>query len=243
MYAAQTFDAQIADDFAGLAIENGLTPMAKDMASRLEEQKLQSELAATAACNNELKDKVKSLEEKSAALEENLMEIQATSSKGPSTYITAKSCDRPEAQPEEVAQLKELVDLLDIQNASFKEELEDYKNDPLDGRVTRLQNQLEIYKKLLTSDRFAPGDSLRLLAGTQMQKLVKSGLHRHNPARSYVSETYYRYSEVVKDRMEQKVRQDAVKPASAFAFDTGIEKVGQPYVPLPGELEISWEEE
>lgn len=243
MYAAQTFDAHIADDFAGLAIENRLTSMAKDMANRLEKQKLQSELAATAVRNNELKNEVKSLGEKNAALEENLEEIQATSSEGVPTHFIAKSPDHPKAPPEEVAQLNELVDLLDVQNASFKEELEGYKNDPLDGRVTRLQNQLEIYKKLLTSDRFAPGNSLHLLAGTQIQKLIKSGLHRHNPARSYVSETYYRYSEIVKDRMEQKVRRDAIKPSSAFAFDTGIEKFGQPYVPLPGELEIFWEEE
>jgi chromosome segregation ATPase len=192
------------------------------MAMRDEEQQLQRELALSAANVTQLSNKIDLLEEKNAILEKSLQELQATSATEPST---------PE-QTDEVANLKELVDMLDVQNAEFKQELDEYRKDPLDGRVSRLTNQLEIYKKLLTSDRFAPGNSVDSVAGTQMQKLISSGLHRHNPARAFVKETYKCYSEIVKERMELKVRVEAMKPSAEFAFDR-----------MPGEDEIVWDDE
>lgn len=234
-------DTQVADDFAGLAIENGLTPMAADLRTRLQAQKLQSQLTASAARNDELSDQVKALEAKNATLEANLKNSQATTSDGLSVYHVSEPQTQSEAMTQELNDYQELVNALDDKNVGLEKELSEYKSDPLEGRLERLQGQLEIYKKLITKDRSGPREILTLLSGTQMQKLVKSGLHRHNPTRAFVSETYFIYSQLVKERMEQKVRQDAKKPASAFGFDVADRKA---YTTVPGELkeeDITWD--
>jgi hypothetical protein len=239
--AVQTFDAQLADDFAGLGLENRLkTPTAKDVGKRLEDHKLQAELAATAARNDELSDTVKSLEEENAALEENLKEIQANFVDGPSTYHIVKGPDFPE-ETEEVAHLKELVDLLDIQNAQISTELNTLKTDPLEHRFTLLQDQLKLYKVLLTQDRFEPGTWPAFLAKEQEEALDASGIHRHNPAERYVSSTYFNYSQAMQKKLAEKAAKMAVTPTSAMAFDAfdRLDKEVKPKV----QPQIKWENE
>ncbi|QDS75937.1 hypothetical protein FKW77_003127 [Venturia effusa] len=225
-------DTKVADDFAGLAIENGLTP--GDVRSRLQSQKLQSQLATSTARNNELGDQIKTLEAKNATLEDTVKVMQATISDRSSAYLVSEPQNQSEAMSQELSDAQELIELLDDKNADLEKELSERRSDPLEARVKRLQGQLELYKNLLTKDRSGPREILNLLSGTQMQKLVKSGLHRHNPTRAFVSETYFIYSELVKDRMERKVREDAKKPTSNFAFDVAAEH-GKPYKPAAGE--------
>lgn len=247
-------NTQVADEFAGLAAENGLTPMASDVRSRYQAQKLQSQLTASAARNGELMEQIKTLEATNATLEDTLRDSRATPSvvSLPSILL---ACDTPaqseamqsEAMTQELSDLSELVVSLDDKNAGLEQELSEYKSDPLKGRVERLQSQLEIYKKLVTKDRSGPREILDLLSGTQIQKLVKSGLHRHNPTRAFVSETYFIYSQIVKERMEQKVRQDSKKPNSHFGFDTVVDN-RKAYTPVagekfPDESEITWDPE
>lgn len=167
-------DTQVADDFAGLAIENGLTPMAADLRTRLQAQKLQSQLTASAARNDELSDQVKALEAKNATLEANLKNSQATTSDGLSVYHVSEPQTQSEAMTQELSDYQELVNALDDKNAGLEIELSEYKSNPLEGRVERLQGQVEIYKKLLTKDRSGPREILQFVERS-----------------AFVSETYY----------------------------------------------------
>lgn len=153
---------------------------------------------------------------------------------GEITALIPELPSQSEAMNQELCELSELVLTLEDKNTALEEMLSEYKSDPLENRVRRLQGQLETYKLLLTKDRSGPQEILNLLSGTQMQKLVLSGLHRHNPTRRFVSETYYMYSKIVRERMEQKVRQDAEKSAPNFGSDMIADK-GKPYTPVAGE--------
>ncbi|KAE9972331.1 hypothetical protein EG327_009517 [Venturia inaequalis] len=192
------------DECAGLAIENGLIPRVTDLGNRFQTQKLQAQVTR----NDELPGEI--------------------------TALIPELPSQSEAMTQKLCELSELVLTLEDKNTALEEILSEYKSDPLENRVRRLQGQLETYKLLLTKDRSGPQEILNLLSGTQMQKLVLSGLHRHNPTRRFVSETYYMYSKIVRERMEQKVRQDAEKSAPNFGSDMVADK-GKPYTPVAGE--------
>lgn len=216
--------------------QTGTNPLAKDFGSRVEEHNRHSQLAAANVRNDELSDKVKALEEKNATLEESLKEMQTTTS-GSSVKALGEASQKAEAVMQDVNSYQNLVVQLDHQNSEPTKRLEEYHTDALLDRVARLQGQVEIYKMILTSDRFGPGEILPSLDGTQMKQLVKSGLHRHNPARHYVSETYYRHSENVQERIKMKARKAAMKPIGIFAFNIANEG----YLPVQSESnEIIW---
>lgn len=215
-------------------MEDGLTPNVTELRHRYQTHKLQNQLTASARHNEELEVKIKTLQAANATLEANLKDSAATTSHAISSNLVSETTGQSDAMTQEVSNLSQLVISLDDKNTVLEEALSEYKSDPLEKRVQGLQGQLELYKQLLTKDRSGPRGILNLLSGTQMQKLVKSGLHRHNPTRQFVSETYYVYSQIVKERMEQKVGPDAKKAAIEFSFDRAADN-GKPYTPATGE--------
>ncbi|TID18534.1 hypothetical protein E2P81_ATG06449 [Venturia nashicola] len=236
---------QVDDSFAGLAIENGLTPRVADLRHRYQTQKLQTQLTASATRNDELTEHIKALQTTNSSLEATIRDSEAITSHATSSHLISETSGLSDAITQELSDLSALVVDLDDKNVALEEALSEYQSNPVETRIQRLQGQLEIYKQLLTKDRSGPRETLNLLSGTQMQKLVKSGLHRHNPTRQFVSETYYIYSQIVKERMEKKVRQDASQQASSFGLDTAVDKA-KAYTPVEGEQispkgsEITW---
>jgi hypothetical protein len=201
----RAWDTKIADE------------VATHSALNTDKAKLQGSLRAAETKNSQLNDNLKSLEEKNLILEQTITELQAQSSNGPSRYLVAQGPDAAQDDTKEISNLKELVTLLEEQNNIFQTKLDDLVNDPLEHRLARVQNQVEIYKQLLTLDRFEPGTYHGRLSVEKAAQLHNSGLHRENLEKRYVSPDYYSHSRTHLAKQAEKAKKLAVTPASELS--------------------------